>query len=60
MNSCSRVISEDPSAVKAFFRQGGLKLLVHAALRYCCMGPSATSVWGLKLLVYSLKKALSC
>ena len=29
------------------------KLLVYEALSYECMRPSATRVWGLKLLVYA-------
>jgi hypothetical protein len=32
------------------------KLLVYEALNYQCMRPWATSVWGLKLLVYEAKK----
>jgi hypothetical protein len=35
-----------------------LKLLVHEALSYWCMRPSATSVCGLKVLVYDAFKLL--
>jgi hypothetical protein len=29
-------------------------MLVHEAVSYWCMRPEATSVWGLKLLVYEV------
>jgi hypothetical protein len=32
----------------------GLELLVYAALSYWCMGPYATSLRGLRLLMYEL------